>query len=201
MPYYYFPYYSKIDVLGVCPPDFCSPHDQFFKSSRFQPSTRTHDVQTALILASWASSDIQMPDNWWKLEFQFSFSSSQKPHDTKQQMHGWGIWSTDNKWGWGCCSVRGASSLHAVHTCSIPRCGEGFFSQPTFTTDFFLFFLTVSVPTYLPLPRAVACINICAHVKDLVVYARVWWIMEILKCPACTVGWVARLCHTWPSLG
>ena len=48
---------------------------------------------------------------------------------------------------------------------------------------------------------AVACIYICAHVKDLIVYVRVWWIMETLKHPACTVGWVALLCRSWLSPG
>ena len=40
-------------------------------------------------------------------------------------------------------------------------------------------------------PCAITCIDICAHVKDPVVHVRVWWIMETLKHPACTVGWVA----------
>ena len=42
-------------------------------------------------------------------------------------------------------------------------------------------------------PCAITCINICAHVRDPVVHVRVWWIMETLKHPPCTVGWVARL--------
>ena len=46
-------------------------------------------------------------------------------------------------------------------------------------------------------PCAIACIYICAHVKDPVVNVRVRWIMETLKHPACTVGWVARLCRSW----
>ena len=50
-------------------------------------------------------------------------------------------------------------------------------------------------------PCATACINICAHVKDPVVHVRLRWIMETLKHPACTVGWVARLCRSWLSLG
>ena len=50
-------------------------------------------------------------------------------------------------------------------------------------------------------PCAIACINICAHVKDPVVYVRVRWITETLKHPACTVGWVARLCRSWLSPG
>ena len=50
-------------------------------------------------------------------------------------------------------------------------------------------------------PCAIACINIHAHVKNPVVYVRVRWIMEILQHPACTVGWVARLCRSWLSPG
>ena len=45
-------------------------------------------------------------------------------------------------------------------------------------------------------PCATACVNICVHIKDPVVHVkrrRVQWIMEILKYPACTIGWVARL--------
>ena len=77
---------------------------------------------------------------------------------------------------------------------SIPRCGRGFFSQSTFSADS----LTVSVRTS---PCAVACIYIYAHVTDLVVHVRVWWIMETLKHPACTGGWVVRLCRSWLSPG
>ena len=44
---------------------------------------------------------------------------------------------------------------------------------------------------------AVACIYICVHVKDPVVHVRVQCIMETLKQPECTVGWVARLCRSW----
>ena len=50
-------------------------------------------------------------------------------------------------------------------------------------------------------PCAIACIYICAHVKDPVFHVRVRWIMETLKHPACTVGWVARLCCSWLSQG
>ena len=39
-------------------------------------------------------------------------------------------------------------------------------------------------------PCAIACNNICAHLKDPVVHVRVRWIVETLKHPACTVGWV-----------
>ena len=70
---------------------------------------------------------------------------------------------------------------------SIPRHGKGFFSQSQ-----------LSVQTLLrrvrTLPCAIACIYICAHVKDPVVHVRVRWIMETLKHPACTTGWVPQLC-------
>ena len=50
-------------------------------------------------------------------------------------------------------------------------------------------------------PCATACIYICVHIKDPVVHARFQWIMETLKHPACTIGWVARLCSSWLSPG
>ena len=50
-------------------------------------------------------------------------------------------------------------------------------------------------------PGEVACIYICAHVKEPVVHVRLSWIMETLKHPACTVGWVARLCRSLLSPG
>ena len=50
-------------------------------------------------------------------------------------------------------------------------------------------------------PCATACVNICAHVKDPVVYVRFRWIMDSLKHPACAVGWVARLCRSWLPAG
>ena len=40
-------------------------------------------------------------------------------------------------------------------------------------------------------PCTIACINICAHVKDPVVHIRAWWIMETLKHPACTLSQLA----------
>ena len=48
---------------------------------------------------------------------------------------------------------------------------------------------------------AITCINICVHVKDPVAHVRVQWIMETLKYPACTVGWVMQLCHSWLCQG
>ena len=52
-----------------------------------------------------------------------------------------------------------------------------------------------------PRVQLIVCIKICAHVKDPVVHVRVRWIMETLNHPACTVGWVARLCRSWLSQG
>ena len=55
--------------------------------------------------------------------------------------------------------------------------------------------------THTHTPCRIACIYICAHVTDPKVHIRVRWIMETLKHPACTVGWVARLCRSWLSPG
>ena len=50
-------------------------------------------------------------------------------------------------------------------------------------------------------PCAIACINICVHFKDPGVRVRVWWVMETLKHPACSIGWVSRLCCSRLSTG
>ena len=54
----------------------------------------------------------------------------------------------------------------------------------------FLCRLSYSVHTSL---CAIACIYISPYVKDHVLHVRVWWILETLKHPACTVCCVARL--------
>ena len=82
--------------------------------------------------------------------------------------------------GWGCSAVGRASDRHAAEAGSIPRCGKGFFSPSQLSVQT----LTVSVHP----PCAVACIYVCAHVKDPVVHVRARWITETLKHPACTVG-------------
>ena len=85
-----------------------------------------------------------------------------------------------------------ASDCHAADTGSIPRCGQGIFvPESTFSAD-----SLTCVRTPL---CAYACINICARVKDPIVHVRVRWIMETLKHPACTLGWVARVCRSWFS--
>ena len=86
-----------------------------------------------------------------------------------------------------------ASDRHAADAGSIPWCGKGFFFKSQLSVQTLL---RVSVH---PRPCAVACTYIWAHVKDPVVHVRVRWIMETLKHPACTVGWVARLCRSWLS--
>ena len=68
-----------------------------------------------------------------------------------------------------------------------------FLPESTFSADSFT---CVRTP-----PCAIACINICAHVEDQIVHVRVRWVMETLKHPECTVGWVARLCRSWLFLG
>ena len=51
-------------------------------------------------------------------------------------------------------------------------------------------------------PRAQSnAFYICAHVKDPIVHVRVRWIMETLKHPAWTLGWIARLYRNWLSPG
>ena len=115
----------------------------------------------------------------------------------------------DNPQSW-CCSLEGAliiarhengdvaqldraSDRHTADAGSIPQCGKGFFSQGQLPVQTLL---RVSVT-----PCAIACINICAHVKDPVAHVRVRWIMETLKHSACTEGWVARLCCSCLSPG
>ena len=74
-----------------------------------------------------------------------------------------------------------------------PGTGNGFVSQSQLSVILFYGVRTS--------PCAIARLYICAHVEDPVVHVRVRWIMGTLKHPACTVGWVARLCHSWLSPG
>ena len=73
--------------------------------------------------------------------------------------------------GWGYSSVGRASDWHAADAGSITRCGKSTFSADS---------LTVSVHP----PCAVACISICAHVKDPVVRVRVRWIVATQNIPS-----------------
>ena len=93
--------------------------------------------------------------------------------------------------GLGCTSVGRTSDRHAADAGSILRCGRGIFLRINFQCR----------PSYgvrTPL-CAVACVYTCAHVKDPVVHVRVRRMVETLKHPASTLGWVARLCRSWLS--
>ena len=92
---------------------------------------------------------------------------------------------------WGCSSVGRASDRHAADTFD-PPVQQEIFSQSQLSVQTLL-----QCPYPPPPPRANTCIDICAHVKDLVVHVRVRWIMETLKHLACTLIWVARLCRSW----
>ena len=87
--------------------------------------------------------------------------------------------------GRGCRSVGTASDWHANEIRFPGTARSSFLSESTFCAD--------SCGVRTP-PCAITCINICAHVKDPTVHGRVRWIMETLKHPTCTLGWVARLC-------
>ena len=78
--------------------------------------------------------------------------------------------------GWGWSSVGRASGWHVTDTGLIPQWGNGFFSHSLLSAQT----LMVSVHPQC----AIACINVCAHVKDPVVDATVWWITETLKTPS-----------------
>ena len=92
-----------------------------------------------------------------------------------------------------CSPVGTASDWHAADTGSTPLCGKGFFSESSFSAD--------SLRCIRTAPSAITRIKIYAHVKDPVVHVRLRWIMETLKHPACTEGWLALLCRSWFSPG
>ena len=97
-------------------------------------------------------------------------------------------------WGGDVAQLVRASNHHVADTGSVSLCSKGFFSQSQLSVQTLLH---VSVH---PCVQSRA-FNICAYVKDPVVRVRVRWSMETLKHPACTVGWVARLCRNWLSPG
>ena len=83
--------------------------------------------------------------------------------------------STGYHMGWECSSVGRASDRHAAHAGSIHRCGKGF--SPRINSQCRLSYGVRTTSC------AIACIDICAHVKDPVVHVRVRWNMETLKTP------------------
>ena len=93
--------------------------------------------------------------------------------------------------GWGCSSVGRASDQHHRFD-SLMQQGI-FLPEWTFCVDCLTFVHTSSC--------AIACVNISANVKDPVVPVWVWLIMETQRHPACTLGWVVWLCHSWFSSG
>ena len=140
--------------------------------------------------------------------------NSQKPHGAKSELKRVGGWGLDQNLDVsllyeghrglrflvflmrGCSSIGRASDRHAADAGSIRRCGKGFFSQSQLSVQTLL-----RCPHPPPSPCAIACINICAHVKDPRVHVKVRGITETLKHPAHTVGRVARLCRIWLSPG
>ena len=91
--------------------------------------------------------------------------------------------STAKKWGWGCMGP--ARRRQQVR---FPGTAREFSPRVNFQCR-------LSHGVRAPL-CAIACIDICAHVKDPVVHVRVRRIMGTLKHRACTVGWVPRLCRS-----
>ena len=85
--------------------------------------------------------------------------------------------------GWGCSSVGRASDRHAADTGSSSPVRQRIFLSVSFQCR-----LSYGVRAH---PCAIAFICIC--VKDPAVPVRVRSILDTLKHPACTAGWVARL--------
>ena len=74
-----------------------------------------------------------------------------------------------------------ASDRHAAETkVRFPGAAKDFSPRVNFQCR-----LSFSVRTP---PCTIACINICAHVKDPVVHVRAWWIMATQTNPACTIA-------------
>ena len=77
-------------------------------------------------------------------------------------------------------SVGTALDPHTADASSITWCDKGHFSQSQ---------LSMQTLERCPhTPCAITRMNICVHVEDPVVHVRVWWIMETLKYPECTVS-------------
>ena len=87
---------------------------------------------------------------------------------TWQTIQGWGRGSVGQTW-----SIGPSRRCRRFHS---PVRQEIFLPESTFSEDFLTY---VRTP-----PCAIACINICAHVKDPVVHGRVRWIVKTLKTPS-----------------
>ena len=73
--------------------------------------------------------------------------------------------------GWECSSIE--LDRHATDAGSISQCGKRFFSQSQLSVQ--------DCYSNCTTPLAIACINICAHIKDPLVHVRVRWIMVMLN--------------------
>ena len=89
--------------------------------------------------------------------------------------------------GWGRSSVGTASDHHATDAGSIPQCGKDFSPRVNIQCR-----LSYSVRT-ASYPHVRSHLLTFVHVKDSIVCVRVQWIMETLKHPARTIGWVVWL--------
>ena len=98
------------------------------------------------------------------------------------------LWLAHYSWwdGW-CSSVGRASDRHASVAGSIPWCGKGFFSQSPLSVQT----LTVSMHPYVQ-PHTLTSVLMFKIRQSM----SVWWIMETLEHPACTIGLVVRLCRS-----
>ena len=94
---------------------------------------------------------------------------------------------------WGCSSGGWTSDRHAADAGSISQCGKEFCSKSQLSVQ------TLLWCPYDPVRKDM--FYICVHVNDPIAHVRVGWIMETLKHPACTLGWVVRLCQNWLSPG
>ena len=87
----------------------------------------------------------------------------------------WSLYLYCLSWGGDVAQLVELRTGHVADAGSIPRCGEAFPSQRQLSVQT-LFQCPYPLP--LPPPRcAIACINICVHVKDPVDHIRVRWIM------------------------
>ena len=106
-------------------------------------------------------------------------------------LEGWLQWTPTV--GWGCSSVGRLSDRHTAEVGLIHWCGKGFFFQSQLSMQ------TLMVSVH---PRVQShALTSGRTLMILLFMSGVQWVMETLKHPACTVGWVAWLCRSWLSPG
>ena len=122
----------------------------------------------------------QFPKSWSNTVARAHINMVWNPHKAHRNktLH----WTVSELHPWGCCSAGRALAQHVTDIGSISRCGQGVFSQSQLSVQ------TLSYSVHTP-SCEIACVNICAHVKDpgahvratdLTVHDRVWWIMKHL---------------------